>query len=201
MVDLQLQPGENIILTKSNVTTGLTGFGAGELVLTDKNIIFYKKAMFGNTIKSIEKHPLESVTLLNGEPRVMAKSNQNGNVSLCVYAGDKALEYCFFNDYTKGEVIRWVNAIFNLIVGHDSKEQGDASSILGKAKSLLNSGGGMIGESAASLIGNFKNKLDNTLSTDENVTLTKKCPGCGAPITGYKGENKQCEYCGSSIKI
>lgn len=195
-MELYLNAGEKILL-KSKATIGIN---PGLLVLTDNSINFYELNLLRTSIKNQEKIYLSSISVLNGKPRVEIGWNAYKSCNtLVIYTSGQKKEYCFSGQTPHHEVYKWEEMIYFLITGEQLPDEGLDE--LKEFKDAIIAGGKAIGEAAASLVGNYKKKINNIIKSKEKVLITIKCNHCGAPITGYTGDSVRCKYCDSTIVI
>ncbi|WP_341201115.1 hypothetical protein [Planomicrobium okeanokoites] len=189
MVKVNLMPNESIILKSEKVAHGgLLAINTDELILTNQNIIHVKKGVFGNT-KNVEKYPVNQIKIFNGEPQAILGKQRNGSPQLEIYflTGHE----CFrFQSLTNREVVRWTNAISNLIRGHESTTVPAGFAIPGTE---------YLSETIKGTVDTFKNtlgikskKIDNGVSSEKVI---KKCISCSAPLIGEKRQTIHCKYC------
>jgi hypothetical protein len=117
-----LEPNESILIQRTGVLreTGslLMKPFTDELILTNKNIIWISKGMFGNT-KGVQKYPLNQVKVINGEAQTFVRKGSAGKPNLHVYFinGQEVFQ---FQNTSKREMAKWVNEISKVLTGHDS---------------------------------------------------------------------------------
>lgn len=160
-----------------------------ELILTNKNIIWVSKGMFGNT-KGLQKYPLNQIKVINGEAQAFVGKGSAGMPNLQVYFinGQEAFQ---FQNSSKRGIAKWVNEISKVLTGHDSSRGSvtTQSAIPGKE---------YLAETLKDTVVVFKNALGITSKKVADAApekVTKKCIGCMAPLTQTKGQNVLCRYC------
>ncbi len=190
MSKFNLLPNESIIIKSDRVMHGgLMASYTDELILTNQNIVYISKGMFGNT-KSIQRFPINQIKMYNGEPQVIYGKQQNGSPQLEIYFMN-GHKYFAFQSSGKKEVTRWVNAIYELLTGNrpSTNPEGTSSAIPGTE---------YLAKTFKDTIDTFKSTFgvktkSNTGVADEKVT--KKCISCSAPLSGEKGQIVNCIYC------
>lgn len=191
MAKYNLLPNESIILKSESVMHGgLMAAYTDELILTNQNIVYVSKGMFGN-IKNVERFPVNQIKMYNAEPQAILGKQQNGQPQLEIYFLNG--HECFaFQSSNKKEVVQWVHAICKLVTGHESNtvSPGSGSAIPGTE---------YLAETIKGTVDTFKNAFGiKSKATDDGVSsekVTKKCIACSAPLTGSKGQTVHCKYC------
>lgn len=200
MSDYQILNNERLVLKyKGNVDfrelKGLSN--CDELYLTDKNITYVKYSTFGNSIKDVFRIPINMISVHDDEPDLHLVKSRRGLLALSIgLKNGEHHEIEFLNTLTKKEPIKFLNSLFNMLVGHDSSEKSMLDGFSETAKSITSLGAGLLGGTAGEMVHSFKNKLNeegNNYIEPEKVS--SKCSGCGAPITGTKGNVVKCKYC------
>lgn len=189
MVKVNLMPNESIIRTSRNVVHGgLMAVYTDELILTNQNIIHVKKGVFGNT-KNVKKYPVNQIKIFNGQPQAILGKQRNGTPQLEIYFLN-GLECFGFQSLAKKEVVQWINAISNLVTGHESNTVPSVFAIPGTE---------YLSETIKGTVDTFKNTFGiNTKKTDNSVPsemVTKKCISCSAPLIGKRRQTMHCKYC------
>jgi hypothetical protein len=193
LVKYNLEPNESILMQRTGVLreTGslLMKPFTDELILTNRNIIWISKGMFGNT-KGVQKYPLTQLKVINGEAQAFVGKGSAGMPNLQVYFinGQEAFQ---FQNSNKREMAKWVNEISKVLTGHDST-RGSVTS-----QSAI-PGTEYLAETLKDTVGVFKNVLGITSKKVADAVpekVTKKCIGCMASLTGTKGQSVLCRYC------
>lgn len=155
----------------------------GNLVLTNKNIIWCHKGFFGG-LKEPVKTEVEKVKLY--ENRVQAKVDKienSGAFQLKIYYTDCDVTYRINGKKRAKEFVRELN---KLITGEDPTMQDIfTSQILPNAE--------VVAESLKETLNVFVNAFGTQVSGT--------CSSCGASITGVKGQMVSCPYCNGSTKL
>lgn len=190
MSKLNLSPGESIILNDTGVKHMISkGYNSGELVLTNKNLIFVIKGFFGG-IKEIIEFPLDKIKLSEDEPQISMEKDGDGSYQLEIFFVDK-YERFKFDTAGRKEVLKWLNTICKLLTGHESSTTFNTFSAIPGADQLA--------QTVKGTIDIFKNTLG--ISSPEKAEkpreerVAKKCIGCSAPLAGIKGQMVHCKYC------
>lgn len=195
---LQLLPNEVKLMEASNVQYKHIGW-TDDLVLTNLNIYVVEKGVFGNT-KNIVTLPLNQIKMYNGKP-VASVTRDKSSLTTALNVSFMSEEAKFtFQSYTKTTGNKWLEAIYSVLAPSVKfEETGNETSILrgiagGLGKGLKDITRGVLESSGASKY--VDRALEKTLGkTDEIEAVTVKCAGCGATLTGNKGETVACPYC------
>lgn len=184
MKNLQLRTDEAIIIESSSILC--VGSGAAytdDLILTNFNIFWIRKGMFGK-IKEIIKWPLEHLKIIDGKPQV--RKNDRGKYSspqLQLFFLNYQYSFEFQVDDDK-VIACWIKAIYELFGVAPTKE------ILEDAED------NMITKAVKGTIRTIRNIFTNDKYEEQHeVNVTRKCIGCMAPLTGVKGSIVKCKYC------
>lgn len=208
-MELNLQPNEGIIIQSVGVLHGgVMASYIDELVLTNLNVIYIKRGLFGG-VKSIQKFPLDQIKIVNGQVQALAGKNPTNNCpQLQIYFknGQESFE---FQSSARKEIAKWVNSINQLLTGTDVTSNTldnieDTPQVVEALKETIgafkNAFSGVktkdaLGGVKIKKVGTAENIAVKTRSdkTTENITI--KCMGCMAPISGYKGQRLHCKYC------
>ena len=198
MTDLVLLPGEEIIKRATGVYYKSSLFSAyeDELVLTNLHLIHVDRGLV--KVKSVRKIPLEQII---GSRVICDKNEENDEYEMLVpLKSGERLAFQFSNG--KRETRKWADEVRSAIIGggfEDDPPQG--SSIVEGIKGM-----------AIGLIRDVLSIEDEPVVPDAHYSpvppkktysppkqprkTTKKCIGCGAPLTGSVGQIVICEYCG-----
>lgn len=186
MNKVNLQSDECVIRKCNKVRHG--GFMASykdELILTNLNIIYVKKGMFGR-IKDVQTLPVNQIKIYEGKAQVLLGKEKNGSPSLEIYFLN---EQEVFGFKRKTEVLKWIKSINHLLIEDANSATTGQFAIPGTE---------LVAETIKDTITSFKSILWNK-TKDEKVSIN--CTACGASITGYKGKNVKCNYCDTFQKI
>ena len=174
--ELKLLPDEEVIKRGGAVGHG-RGLKNGELILTNKNLIFLRKNIFGKT-KRILTFPLSEIRVANGQVQAKVGKTDFMSCSLDVYF-QSGLER--FPIAWESDAQDWADSITETITGVPVKKREDAW--LEETLALA--------DYAAGVINHFRRALG------AKDRLSAPCPGCGASLKGISGETTKCPYCGS----
>lgn len=183
-----LDSNEMVILTDENIKSNDLK-KVGNLVLTNKNIIFYTVGAFKGHIKNVCKYPLNNIKFFQDQAQAKVYDKEIGNYGLDIYFINDKQRFTFVNRLTKRRILEWVQAINAAVKGEsipsDSTQYSGIPGVAAIAGTLKNTFG--------AISDNFKEK--------SNQAASGKCMNCGAPIHGVKGQIVQCAYCDTKQKI
>lgn len=185
MAKFDVQPNEVIIEKEISVQHGFS-FGSAytdELILTNENIYCISKGLFGNT-KNVFCYPLNQIKKYNGKPQITMGKLSNGQKSLEI-SFTQGTEVFSFQAHNNGKITKWIQLVNDALGYHE-----DENSRQGFAPDTT------MGE----IVGAFKDLkatlgIKTTKRNTDNMTVTKKCISCSAPLTGKKGQIVHCMYC------
>lgn len=187
MLDIDFQSDEVLIL---NDETACFDNKMGELFLTNKRIIWAKKSAFGNKIKEMKELPLHTVKVHNGEVQVKV-AGQFLEPEIQIQHTNGISSINFPNKLGKKAVIQWVNEIHKAITGQTKKSN------LDELGNLAIPGMDVLGKGIKDSVGAFAEGLGVKSMISKSKSITMKCPACGASLSGEKGEQVICEFCGT----
>ncbi len=188
MKKYNLQPNESIIIKSEKVLHGVVmAKFTDELILTNLNLVFVSKGVFGNT-KNIQIYPVRDIKVFDNQAQVKLGKHRNSWPQVEVYflRGQEAFAF-----EKKKEAIKWIDSINKLLTGSSAKiEQNKLMSIPGTE---------FIAETLKGTIDTFKGTLGISSKKFkkevEPKKIAKKCVSCRAPIAGIKGSVVTCKYC------
>ena len=121
MVNLELELDEGIVLQTSEVERyGVKELSLNEMVLTNKNIVcVYEKStgLFSKPETIIEKIPLSTIKVANGQAQVMVHDSDEYGKGLQVLFISGHREHFIFSDSPKKTMPLWINEINKILVG------------------------------------------------------------------------------------
>ena len=165
-----------------------------ELVLTNQNIIYPRRGMFGK-IKDYRVYPLSSIRIIDGEPQCRLDTSKFMESRLEVSFQDETVSFVFGGLEPKKEVRAWINALSALIVGHEASEENLKATGIGaftESEAVAETFGGFFG----SFEGAFKR-----MEAKVSPAVACRCPSCNASIKGKRGTTVTCPYCDSNVTI
>ena len=183
MDKFNLPAGEIAVYECTNVTLDGT---YGTAILTDKHIYHITTGFFGG-IKTIEKLPLREIRIENGKAQIKVQFAVLEGSSLIVYTHDGSCTY-EFRDSLANEAKKWGDYIAQKLTGYtvDVEQTGEIAEVATQIRGAIDAFKGAFG--MKSIIGS-------------NESVSKKCIGCRAPISGNKGSTIRCPYCDTEQKL
>ena len=188
-----IKPGEVVILREDIVydhrkTNNNTK--KGELILTTESQIFNRKNIWGK-VADTEVYPINEIQLYKEKPQVKITSVY-GTKNLEIYLNNgQFLKFQIGDTYSRDAAVKWVNAIYELMTGHEYVEFDRSVYTIPEIEAIANFASGTINA--------FKKSLGYAVKQPEEVV--KYCQNCGAQIKGYRGDIGTCEFCGSKQKL
>lgn len=196
-LNYNLASNESIIMKNDSVSYGRSYYN--ELILTNQQIILVIKGTFGNT-KNVKYFSLSQIKNFNNQAQVFIGKSNNGRTTLDVYFLNGQESFGFDSKRT---LRKWVENITTLVNGedvvidqlgsHNGGQFDDVREQFTEAAKQVKEQFGLAGSSFKNAFG-FQNKQTDTHSLN-NEKITTKCPSCGAPITGKRGNIVSCQYC------
>lgn len=192
MDEYNLEPGEFVILQESSVTLyeGSNETKLDELLLTNKSLILVNTAtrgLFQHT-RYLKRCPLNEISRSNDVTQAMVSKFRN-DYRLQVVFRDETIVLRFPANPKRGAE-RWADAILNVSQGNYAGIQtGDylppeITNIVDGARDAF-----------GSLFAGGKSRTPETPPKNAPASVTKKCVGCHAPVTGRVGTTVTCPYC------
>lgn len=183
MLKIDLQSDEVLILNES----GWIDRKNGDIFLTNKRIVWAKPSMFGNNIKEQQEWLLSSIKLHNGEPQVKVV----GDIlepDLQIQTNEGIINLRFGG---RRATMHWQDEIHVAITGHKPSKDLKSNS------SFAIPGADILGKGIKDTVEAFTTGLGIKEAIGQDKQVMSKCPGCGAPLSGKKGEKVKCCYCDS----
>ena len=188
-----ITPDEVIVLREENVydhSKSDNNFIRGELMLTTRALVFTRKNIIGK-VTNTQVYPLRNIQMYNGKPQAkLASSFGIKNLEIYLSSGE-VLKYGIGEGFSKSGIIKWVNAIYEVITGHEYTEYDKSAYAIPGMQTVANLAGGTFDA--------FKKSFG--FRTNEPEMVVKYCQNCGAQIRGRAGDIGKCEYCGSRQKL
>ena len=187
MENYNLLSNEAVIMKNENAfhPIGRKNGNVGELVLTNLNIIYIKKGVFGGT-KEVLKFPLNQIKIIDEKPQVMLGQNTYGAYQIEIYF-QNSQENFYFNSFGNKEMIKWIDKICEILTGESAKlDSSERSYIPGVYE---------IADTVKNTIGTFKDAFG--IKQKEKEKVNSICVSCGAPLFGEKDTVIKCKFCGT----
>lgn len=165
---------------------GLFGREAVDFLLTDLSIILASKNFF-DQIKETTRIDLSDIKTINGQPLVKVKDNLYLIIS--TLKGEFKIEF-----YDKREARLVCKNIANLMYGDPIELELEEKETLFGSEELAESWKNTVNTFKKSFLGE---EVEQKKQPQKKVSpiITKKCIGCGAPLSGRKGTVQHCSYC------
>ncbi len=186
MHDYGLSSDEVVLVECENVTPkDKKAFNSsGNLVLTNKNILFATFTMFGK-VKNVDRHPVSDVKVFDGIVQAKLDLRFGDNPVMNIYYKASQVSYMLTDNVKAKEFVKQLN---KLVTGNDIE-----------IESGLTAGAAMLGEALGGMASAFKGAFGIKEKEPEKIVMP--CTGCGASITGIKGSLVKCEFCGCTVKL
>ena len=184
MADYDLDVDEAVILQETGISTGK--FDNTDLILTNKNIIQVNRGILGG-VKNLYKYPLANLKTLNGKANVLIGKGRNGSKQLELYFADGEKYFRFNHWHAENnwarEIIKAHKNRMAEIAEKQKQNQRETKSVFESLTETIESAKGIF----------------NVKRTP--IQKTCKCPKCGDELTGNKGSEVECSYCGTKVII
>lgn len=187
-MDIQLYPDEVIVhneifVYKRENPNSMSAIRGG-LILTNKAVIWVNRnRIFGNSPKEVVRIPLNTIKVWNDKVQVIVDDSFDG-FTICHAKGSD-----YFSNLERSEIKEFGNKLNELVTGNPNDIFKDANAIPGIKK---------IAQTIRGSIDAFKEGI--APKTDREAVVTE-CKGCGAQISGYKGNIATCGFCGTKNKL
>lgn len=185
-----LQPDEVVVLKEQNIMHGgFLSVYTDELILTNRNLVLLKKGVFGNS-KDILTFPVSQIKVHDGKAQAVIGKAGNGTPRLDVYFLNGEESFAFQNGGKK-KLLHWISKIREVVAGNFSPEDGTSAG-------LAIPGAEFVAGALKDTINVFKRKMG---SEPAPVSVSGKCVGCAAAVSGIQGQSIECDYCGTQQQI
>ena len=186
MDDYNLEPGEFVIMQEASVKLD-DDTGLDELVLTNQNLILVTTRSQGlfKRSKYVKRCPLQKITGAQDHPQVVV-SKYRENYYLQVVFSDETISLNFPSN-PKRTAERWAEGIRSAALG-DYSDIKTEDFLPPEISNLVDGAKGAFGAIFSS--GKKKGGEDT-----RPASVTKKCVGCHAPVSGRTGTTVTCPYC------
>lgn len=198
MAEYEFAPDEYVVLRADQVSKvekkSFSMSTGAELLLTNQNIVYPVKGMFGKT-KGFEVYPLSDIRIVDGVPQCRLDTSTFMEARLEISFQHQLVSFEFKSLENKKEIREWINAISNLLVGTDAEESQTRAGGIG---ALTDS------EELANVFGNVFGAFENARAKKRAKTAPEvayRCPSCNASLKGKAGTTITCPYCGSNVTI
>lgn len=165
-----------------------------ELMLTNRNVVFPLKGITGR-VKSYAVYPLTDIRIVDGKPQCRLDTSDVMDVKLELLLKGGVVTFIFDGIEGKREIREWINAIYQLVVGHDAP-----TDALGKSKVGEFFDQESIADSFGRVFASFENARQRKRA-EAAGEVAVRCPSCDASLKGKPGETVACPYCGGYVTI
>src|SRR5690606_15741016 len=170
-VSYNLQPDEVMLLSQTGVAHGKNlGSYAHELMLTNQNLVFTKKSLFGG---GITVFPLREIKVYNGKAQAVLTKSRGGTTCMEIGFMHGQETFAFNLLSPKKRLNEWIAKINEVVTGEEAPE----------SSSLALPGAELVAGALRDTISVFKSKL-----APASVSVATKCGSCGASLTGVAGQ-------------
>lgn len=188
MDDYNLEPGEFVIMQEASVKLD-DGTDLDELVLTNQSLILVATMSQGlfKRSKFVKRCPLDKLRGAPDAPQAIVTKYHENYYLQAVFA-DETLSLTFPSN-TKRSAERWAEAVRSAAIGDLTNIQTE-DALPPEIADLVSGAKGAFG----ALFAGGKNKGHKD-EPRRPSSITKKCMGCHAPISGRVGSTVTCPYC------
>lgn len=187
MSEFILKPDEFVIMEESNAINAQGN--KVRLVLTDRRVLATTFSFWGK-VDETKSYALIKMKEQKGEPNIITRKESGKSwITLCYPSGQ--VSFHFDNVLTEK---KWQKAIVKAYkdrIALKKKEEREQEREAQRENVVL----GKLFAPAAGLIDSAK-KGYSSLASKPKEELLKRCPYCGAELSGLKGDTVECEYCG-----
>ena len=192
-------PDERVILRAREVkiegdSSLFSSTTTSELMLTNLNIIYPRKGMFGK-VKGYNTWPLSSIRVIDGVPQCRLDTSEFMESKLEISFQNELVSFGFESLDAKKEVRSRVNEISRILVGHEAEEENLRATGVGAFAELDS-----VAETIGGIFGAFDTALTRKRAKSAPV-IAYRCPSCNASIKGQRGTTVTCPYCDSNVTI
>lgn len=192
MEDYNLAPGELVVMQEQSVKLGdgPNGEDLDELVLTNQNLILVASAAQGlfRRTRMLKRCPLSQIVRHDDVPQAVATKYRGSYCLQVAFEGESIA--LFFPANPRRQAEHWANALVRAADG-DLSGCGDAGDDLPpEITNVVDGARDLVG----ALLGGGT-KSQPATRPDRPSSVTKKCVGCHAPLSGRSGATVTCSYC------
>lgn len=192
MENYNLAPGELVIMQEQSVKLGEgpSGESLDELVLTNQNLILVASASQGlfKRTRMLKRCPLSQIVRHDDVPQAVA-AKYRSNYRLQIAFEDEVVSL-FFPSNPRRQAERWADALVKAVDGNLSGIDSSAEALPPEITDVVDGAKDLVG----AFFGGGK-KPQGGQQKGRPASVTTKCVGCHAPITGRAGSTMTCPYC------
>ena len=159
----------------------------GKLTLTNKRMLFFKIAGFGNPKLSSE-WPVSAVKAANGEAQVKVSNRFGTKTQIDIHLGVGLLSFLALG-LNNADVIKFANQLNHAVTNTDEDIYDETTQ-----------------QSGASVRSVFKSALGHSATEAKRVNrsaqrVSMTCLNCGAQVEGIRDKVAKCPYCDSKFNL
>lgn len=192
MTKINLLPHETIILRDSVVQHdrgGLIDLYSDELVLTNVALVVIHKSIMGG-VKDIQRFSLDQVKVINGVPQALFGTSSSGENQLQVFFSHGV------EAFTLGRADNDSGGILDiLLVSPQDKEKRNIAAWQSAISQAVLALPQKVDPAHIPQTPSPKETSPQNPSPSLPTSVTKKCMGCRAPLSGIQGQKVTCKYC------
>lgn len=192
MTKINLLPHETIILRDSVVQhdrDGLIDLYSDELVLTNVALVVIHKSIMGG-VKDIQRFSLDQVKVINGVPQALFGTSSSGENQLQVFFSHGV------EAFTLGRADNDSGGILDiLLVSPQDKEKRNIAAWQSAISQAVLALPQKVDPAHIPQTPSPKETSPQNPSPSLPTSVTKKCMGCRAPLSGIQGQKVTCKYC------
>lgn len=192
MTKINLLPHETIILRDSVVQhdrDGLIDLYSDELVLTNVALVVIHKSIMGG-VKDIQRFSLDQVKVINGVPQALFGTSSSGENQLQVFFSHGV------EAFTLGRADNDSGGILDiLLVSPQDKEKRNIAAWQSAISQAVLALPQKVDPAHIPQTPSPKETSPQNPSPSLPTSVTKKCIGCRAPLSGIQGQKVTCKYC------
>jgi len=194
MEDYRYGPDETKVLSDGDVRRcgDASGQIGRELLLTSRNIVYTweTRKLIGHGTRQSDTYPLSRLKTVDGV--VQAKYTERAyTATLDLFFIDDTVSFEFrkdSKDASKKAVAQWLDAVSRQSTGQPSEEAAKLRKTIFGVEMLAGALKGTIDSFAKTFSGRDQDE-------GSTKTVTSKCIGCRAPLSGRQGASVRCRYC------
>lgn len=192
MTKINLLPHETIILRDSVVQHdrgGLIDLYSDELVLTNVALVVIHKSIMGG-VKDIQRFSLDQIKVVNGVPQALFGTSSSGENQLQVFFSHG------IEAFTLGRADNDSGGILDiLLVSPQDKEKRNIAAWQSAISQAVLALPQKVDPAHIPQTPSPKETSPQNPSPSLPTSVTKKCIGCRAPLSGIQGQKVTCKYC------
>lgn len=187
MNELGIDANEIVMATVSNAFTNSKKLSrCGDLILTDKNLIWVTRSLFGK-VKYTKKIPLTMVKVFNDQAMLQLEEKMIDPSILTIQLKDETFTVTSTEKKAMRDIVRKATEI---ITGGSA--DGLIKSVIPSTEQIADTAK----VAANALRSAFNNKFNK-----QPKRVSIECKGCGYKLSGFSGKTIRCPYCDSQYTV